>query len=116
MAEQQAAEAARASKPAAVEMAGEALGAREGGRWSLTAGTTGIAVHLYSGDHRAAPSVTVEVTDLAATYNHNALPAAAAEPPPRPPRLPAFQSAPTPQTYLPPQLRSPLLQRQLQLH
>lgn len=94
VAEQQAAEAAQASKPAAVEAAEEALGHREEDCWSLTAGTTGMAVHLYSADHRAAPSVTVEVTDLAATYHHHALPAAAAQPPPRPPAAASLSACP----------------------
>lgn len=74
VAEQEAEEAAERerSKPAALEAVEEGLGHQEEDSWSIAATTTGVALHLYSADYQAAPSVTLEITDLAAGYQHQA--------------------------------------------
>lgn len=40
-------------------------------RWQVNLATPGIAVHLYSADHQAAPSVTIELTTVESSYSNH---------------------------------------------
>ena len=58
--------------PSALQQAGEeALGYSQHDSWSLDAAMSGLAVHLYSADHAAQPSLTAELAAMAASFTQS---------------------------------------------